>query len=318
MHTSLLPTVSAIIPAFNAQQFVGRAIESLLATGYPKLQIVVVDDGSTDNTLECITHLAQARADSVIVVRQHPDGANRGVSASRNLGISTSSGELICFLDADDTVEPHRFENATRILSESPEVDGVYEMASVVVEHPTQATSWKDQQTFGIQDPLQHTELLKTLIQGTPWPSSGILFRRTLLDQTGCFHESFSIAEDCHLWMRMAAVGHVVPGNLEHHVSTYHRQTGSLYTPSIDRKLDYFRALADFLRWTKHAALPATTKDVIRQEIGSWLDNTLIQCREQSRGRLALAVVGTAARSMPGLAFTRRNLANVLFTIMRK
>jgi len=318
MHTSLLPTVSAIIPAFNAQQFVGRAIESLLATGYPKLQIVVVDDGSTDNTLEHVTHLAKSRTDSAVVVCQHPGGGNRGVSASRNLGISTSSGELICFLDADDSVEPHRFATATRILSESPEVDGVYELARVLVEHPTQATSWKDRQAFGIRDPLQHTDLLKTLIQGTPWPSSGILFRRTLLDQTGCFHEGFSIAEDCHLWMRMAAVGHVVPGDLEHHVSTYHRQTDSLYTPSIDRKLDYLRALADFLKWTNQTSLPASTKSLIRREVANWLDNTLIQCRAHHRRGLALKVAVSAARSMPGLTFTRRNMANVLYTIMKK
>lgn len=91
--TTTSPTVSVIIPAFNAARFLGDAIHSVACQAYPHLEIVVIDDGSTDETSEVVRAFPQVR-----YVRQ----SNRGIASARNTGVREARGELIAFLDADD------------------------------------------------------------------------------------------------------------------------------------------------------------------------------------------------------------------------
>ena len=90
--------VSVVIPSFNNGAYVGQAVESVLSQGYEDLEIIVVDDGSTDNTREVLT----AYQDSVSYIYQD----NSGAPVARNTGISAAKGEYIAFLDSDDTWEP--------------------------------------------------------------------------------------------------------------------------------------------------------------------------------------------------------------------
>ena len=318
MSSSSNPLISVVIPALNAERTIGRAVESLLATGYSGLEIVVVDDGSHDETFRKASELVSPSTNVEVRVIRHPLGANRGVSASRNLGIRQSSGSLLCFLDADDTVEKHRFNHSVRILQEHPDLDAVYETASVVVEDGSQSADWVDQATFGISAPLKGAELLRSLIRGIPWPTSAILFRRSLLDKTGNFHEGISIAEDCHLWMRMVVAGKVVAGDLSRPVSQYRRHAGSLYTPAMERKLDYLIALASFLRWINTEQIAAQWRTLVRTEVTNWLDNAFIQCRKNKRCGLALSLGVCAATQIPTLAFRRRNIAHLLYAVLGK
>ncbi|MCA9046329.1 MAG: glycosyltransferase family 2 protein, partial [Planctomycetaceae bacterium] len=99
-----MSSVSCIIPVFNAAAWLERAIRSLLDCGLSDLEIVMVDDGSTDESLAEVHRLQNEH--KCIRVLQHPDKQNHGVSATRNLGIENSTGELICFLDGDDFVYP--------------------------------------------------------------------------------------------------------------------------------------------------------------------------------------------------------------------
>src|ERR687885_795015 len=104
--------VSVVIPCYNQAHFLGEAIESVLAQSYPHFEIVVVDDGSTDNTSE-----VAARYPGVRCIRQN----NQGVAAARNTGIRESNGSYLVFLDADDRLLPEALEVGLEQLKVHPE-----------------------------------------------------------------------------------------------------------------------------------------------------------------------------------------------------
>jgi glycosyltransferase involved in cell wall biosynthesis len=112
--------VSVVIPCYNQAHYLGAAIESVLAQTYPHVEIVVVDDGSSDNTAA-----VAARYECVALVRQE----NEGLAAARNTGIRHSNGDYLVFLDADDCLLPHALEIGVERLDASPEaafVAGLY------------------------------------------------------------------------------------------------------------------------------------------------------------------------------------------------
>jgi glycosyltransferase involved in cell wall biosynthesis len=105
-------TLSAVIPAYNAEAWLGQAIESALAQEEVALEVVVVDDGSTDGTAEVLATFG----DRIRLVRQ----ANRGLPAARNAGIAAARGDLVAFLDADDTWEPSKSRRQLAYLAAHP------------------------------------------------------------------------------------------------------------------------------------------------------------------------------------------------------
>lgn len=121
----LRPTVSVVIPAYNAERFLAEAIESVLAQEYEPIEIIVVDDGSTDGTAA----VAQGYAHAVTCVRQ-PNG---GIGAARNRGVEAASGELLAFLDADDLWAPGRLRRQVEALGRDPAPDIVLGIAEAFV-----------------------------------------------------------------------------------------------------------------------------------------------------------------------------------------
>ncbi len=118
--------VSVIIPVYNDEKHVARAIESVLAQTLKEVEIIVVDDGSTDGTLQV---LGEYESRIKVLALEH-----RGVAAARNAGIQASSGEYICFLDSDDTVMPRSMETHVAILSQNLDIGLSYGRYEVVSE----------------------------------------------------------------------------------------------------------------------------------------------------------------------------------------
>jgi glycosyltransferase involved in cell wall biosynthesis len=109
------PRFSVVIPAYNAGQTLARALDSVLAQTWPAHEIIVVDDGSSDNTIEALA----AYGDRVICSRQK----NAGPSAARNRGVEAASGDWIAFLDADDWYYPTRLESHANMITVDPDLD---------------------------------------------------------------------------------------------------------------------------------------------------------------------------------------------------
>jgi len=122
MSENLNPRVSVIIPCYNNETFVGEALESALAQTYENLEIVCVNDGSTDNSADVIREYADKYKNIVFF----DEKINRGVCYVRNMAIEACSGEYILPLDADDKIEPEYVEKAVQVLNERPEIGIVY------------------------------------------------------------------------------------------------------------------------------------------------------------------------------------------------
>lgn len=243
--------ISSIIPVYNAAPYLRRAVESLLVTHDANLEIVIVDDGSTDGSVQLGEQLQQ-ELPGVVRFAQHPAGENRGVSATRNLGFEVSTGEWLALLDADDYVLPHRFESARKILSSRLDVDGVYQLCGIEFETDQARQSWwNTSDLFGFSHWIQPRELIFELLRGQCWATSAIVFRRTLLNRTGLFDPHLKLAEDCHLWFRMAIAGNLIPGDLSQPVSVYWRHEDSAHQPSPRMRLPMVRAMTEFLKWMK-------------------------------------------------------------------
>jgi glycosyltransferase involved in cell wall biosynthesis len=117
--------VSAIIIFLDAETFIQKAIESVLAQTYGNWELLLVDDGSTDGSTEIAQRYVEQHPGQVRYL-EHPDHQNRHMSASRNLGISQAKGQYIAFLDADDVWLPHKLEQQVAILDSHPEAGMVY------------------------------------------------------------------------------------------------------------------------------------------------------------------------------------------------
>lgn len=275
--------VSVIVPAFNAEATLEAAVTSLLATGYPQLEILVVDDGSCDATLPFAQGL-EARHPEVVRVFTHGGNRHYGVSASRNLGIRKSSGQLIAFLDADDVVLPHRFQFSVPMLCERPDVDGVYELTRIVncgFQNDVWEGQWRDGAIFGMAEPLDGEELFRKLMTGIPWGTCAFLCRRSLFDRIGLFDEARSMAEDCHLWIRAAAAAKIVPADPLSVVSLYIRHATNSYNYSLERRIDLLDAMAHAGQWIKQHS---TNKSMVwLMGFIDYYERTTVAARQEHR-----------------------------------
>lgn len=182
------PLISIIVPVYNASLLIERCINSVLAQTYSEFELILIDDGSTDNSLLACQHLASK--DSRIIVR-HQD--NKGVSVARNLGISISKGEWISFVDSDDYLDDSYLSN---LLQNSDDCD-------LVVGGYNKILSSENKKSIGIQftnisltnNGIDAIEIWdKVLIYGTPW---GKLFKSSLIKRFNItFPLDFSLHED--------------------------------------------------------------------------------------------------------------------------
>jgi glycosyltransferase involved in cell wall biosynthesis len=181
------PLVSVVIPCYNSARFLGEAIESVLLQTYPRIEIILVDDGSTDGTAQI------ARSYPVHYIYQK----NRGISAARNTGIAQTKGKYVLFLDHDDRLLPMGVETGVELLEEHPEC------AAAVGEHryigaDGRPIGYSNKHAAGRD---HYRMLLEHNFIETPCSA---LHRRSGLALTGLFDESVQGAEDHELYLRTA------------------------------------------------------------------------------------------------------------------
>lgn len=181
------PLVSVVIPCFNGALYLGETVESALAQTHSRMEVIVVDDGSTDNTAEI------AQSYPVTYIYQ----PNRGISAARNVGIQHSTGEYVLFLDHDDRLLPEAVATGVRILEEHPEcVVAVGEHRYISADGKAMGSSNKRTDR---RDP--YLVLLEHNFIETPCSA---LHRRSGLCSAGLFDETVQGAEDYELYLRTA------------------------------------------------------------------------------------------------------------------
>ncbi|WP_437913998.1 glycosyltransferase [Sorangium sp. So ce302] len=180
------PLVSVVIPTYNYGHFVVDAVESVLAQTYKRHEIIVVDDGSSDDTPG---RLASYR-DRIRYVRQQ----NQGVSAARNLGIGLASGEWVALLDADDVWHPQKLALQISVLNAHPDL-------SVIGGAGSSGALPPDLPEEPVVDRLSVVDFLTW----TPMAQSSVMVRRRCFDRVGGFDAKLRYAEDREMWIRLAA-----------------------------------------------------------------------------------------------------------------
>lgn len=187
------PAVSVVIPAYNAAWCVAKAINSVRAQQGVDLEVIVVDDGSTDDTPAVLA----SYDDAVRVVRQ----ANRGLSAARNTGIAAARGDLVAFLDADDWWLPGKLQHQLDLLARRPEVGFCSTAARVEDPEGSLLNLWASPHWDG-----PFVVRLFGSNADVAGSGSAVVARRALFDRVGGFDTSLRSLEDIDMWMRLAAV----------------------------------------------------------------------------------------------------------------
>jgi glycosyltransferase involved in cell wall biosynthesis len=173
------PLVSVVIPVYNGEQYLAEAIDSAFAQEYRPLEIVVVDDGSTDGSAD----IARSYADVRYIHR--PNG---GPAAARNSGIAASAGEFIAFLDHDDVWAPNKLSIEVELLVKYTHLGCIMSRAQLFLEDRKEWPAWV---TLGLEGPTTLTHL-----------QSALVVRRDVFNRVGLFDEDYRVAEDTEWLLR--------------------------------------------------------------------------------------------------------------------
>ncbi len=187
--------ISVIIPLFNKENCIQRALQSVLAQTYPHFEIIVVDDGSTDQSYERAFEIKDTR---IRIIQQ----SNQGVSSARNRGIREARYKWVAFLDADDEWLPNFLENVTSLINDFPTAR-VYATAYLVGTGKVMTmVSTSTQFDMGWTGIL--TDFFAASLISLPFCASSIAVQRDSLVEVSMFPEGVNLTEDSETWVRLA------------------------------------------------------------------------------------------------------------------
>ena len=182
------PLVSVIIPTYNRGWALKKAIDSVLAQDFTDFELIVVNDGSTDNTQEILSSYKE----DIIVLKQN----NKGVSSARNRGIASASGRFIAFLDSDDLWLPQKLSTQVDFFNSNPE--------ALICQTEEE---WIRNSIF-VNPKKRHRKLSGDIFEQSLYlclvSPSAVMIKRSLFEKTGMFDESLPACEDYDMWLRVS------------------------------------------------------------------------------------------------------------------
>ncbi len=221
------PLVSVLISAYNVVDYVEEAISAVMAQTYTHLEIVIIDDGSSDGTAEILKKLAEQDSRIRIITNEK----NLGLIASLNKGLPLLKGEYIARTDSDDKVEPDWIEKLVTFLEKNSDIAAC--SANFVTfsdkKHAHSLIKWqKDAYTSSY--PLTHTDICKAMLHNSPMVNALAVMRRKLISDFGLkYDEHYKHAEDYKFWFEAGKVGNLanLPDVLLHY-RMHPMQTGAV------------------------------------------------------------------------------------------
>ena len=202
-----MKSIDAIIPLFNCEHYIKESIQSIQSQTYPVNKIIVVDDGSTDNSASIVECLAK-QDPKILLLR----GTNHGLSAARNKGIRAATADFIAFLDADDIWLPDKLAEQMMIFSSHKDCAFIHTQALAIAPEGTTIDEMfsigpfqSDQQTI-VQSQFNSIRSGEYIVSGS---ASSVIARRNMIIKAGLFDETMRFAEDWDMWARLAELGDV-------------------------------------------------------------------------------------------------------------
>lgn len=200
------PFYTVVIPLYNKEQSVKRALSSVLSQQFGCFEVLVVNDGSTDRSAEVVSGFDDPR---LSLIKQ----PNRGPSSARNRGVKAASSEYVCFLDADDAWDSGFLETMSSLIAEAPQASLYSVKYRVVDEHGRVFHHRSDfpDAYLGYVDDFFKSYEIRGLIN-----SSSVCIRKEALQKIGGFPENARFGEDIYTWLRLADINRVAYANIEH------------------------------------------------------------------------------------------------------
>jgi glycosyltransferase involved in cell wall biosynthesis len=222
-----MPLISVIVPAYNAEKTIRETIESVINQTFSDWELIVVNDGSQDNTVEVVSQIKDSR----IKVFSYE---NAGLPASRNRGFDKAEGEFISFLDSDDLWTPDKLEEQLKALRANTKAAVAY--------------SWTDyiDKSSNFLHPGRHLSFSgdvysKLLVRNFLENGSNALIKREALNEVGGFNESLRAAEDWDMWLRLGAKYHFVA--VEKPQILYRVSTNSMSANIVKQEVESFKVI---------------------------------------------------------------------------
>ena len=179
--------ISVVIPSYNRREFLKRSIDSAINQTKKPLEIIVVDDGSTDGTETMI----KSDYDFVKFIKQK----NKGVSAARNIGIKVSIGEWICFLDSDDEWKKDKLEKQINAMKSNPGYK-FFHSNEIWIKNGLRINQKKKHKKYG-------GDIFDKCLDMCRISPSSVMIDKTVFDEVGNFNENLVVCEDYELWLRI-------------------------------------------------------------------------------------------------------------------
>lgn len=186
----MLELVSVVIPMYNAQNHILRCLTSVLNQTYKKLEVIVVNDGSTDNSANLVNSFIKQHPELNFKIINKPNG---GVSSARNLGIKLATGKYIALLDADDEWLPKKLSAQLDVFMHHPDIDFI---GSSRNHEPISFP-------YSIKNGLVSVSLRKLLLKIKPATSTAV-FKTSIRETVGYYDEAQRYSEDANFWMRIS------------------------------------------------------------------------------------------------------------------
>ncbi len=273
--------ISVVIPAYNAERTLRSTLESVLAQTYGALEVIVVDDGSTDGTESTVKDYAEQGR--IRYIKRE----NGGIAAGRNTGLKACTGDYVALLDHDDLWDPDKIEKQLAFIGKSG-ADFVYcyvrrlGLDGEIHEFPVEK--------------LQGESAMDDLLKQNWIYSSTVLFKRSILDSVGLLDETFRYCEDWDYWLRIASVARI---ECMPEVLVTRRDQPTSFSIIYPGKYTYYVKL-----YAKHAMLfQGGRRRYFRKNIGNKCYTDAVKLLKAGNRRNALDAYRTAVRMRTQLIF---------------
>jgi glycosyltransferase involved in cell wall biosynthesis len=220
------PLVSVVIPVYNCESYLTEAIDSVLYQDYPRIELIVLDDGSTDASRSVM----ESYPESAFIRESH---ANMGQAATLNKGWEMARGEILSYLSADDSLLPGAISKAVEQLKASPDV--------VMVYGDYQLMDSRSKTTEHVSAPdFSYREMVCDIVVQ---PGPGVFFRRECFDRLGGWDASLRQTPDYEYWLRLALLGPFLHIPLEMARFRVHEASQSFHSTTIEKSDEVIRVL---------------------------------------------------------------------------
>ncbi len=268
-----MTTVSVVIPAYNAEYYIGDALTSIQQQTLHDVQVLVVDDGSTDGTLCEVERFADSL--DLLILQQ----GNAGPAAARNAGIRKARGQHCAFLDADDVMLPERLEAQVRLLETQPDLGLVH---TDLMTFDEQGIIHRTRRAFS--EPCGGMVVDRLLLDNFITTSTVMAPREKLLE-AGLFGEARRVSEDFELWLNMAARWKV--GFIDRPLVQYRHRPGSLSGNKLVTARSALEVIEAF--WREHAEYRESHPEIRRSSLAQHLAAAGSAALDQGERRTAFA-----------------------------